>query len=83
VLTETVDSEWAQRLCDAAGHPIVSGPKPSPLFWFVPSKMFAEPVSIAQGSKTRQVPLFICRPSAVFDRIWATPADEAFHSLLD
>ena len=79
VLTETIDDEWAERLRSAANHVIVSGSKPSPLFWFTTSRLFTESRSIGNGSQ----PTYLEKPEIVFDRIWATPVDNTLHSLID
>ncbi len=66
-----------------AGHPAVCGVKPSPLFWFVPSTMFANPTAVRSGSLSRMLPLFLQQPEVIFQRMWATPVNDEFHSLLD
>ena len=83
VLVETLDSRWAETLRDAARHRVVSGPKPSPLFWFVPSGVFTKPIEVASGTGTRQVPLFLLKPEAMFRPMWATPVNNELQSLLD
>ncbi len=83
VLIETVDSRWAESLREAARHPVVSGQKPSALFWFVPSSMFARPVETEIGKRTRQLPLFLLKPDAMFASMWATPLSDDLQSLLD
>jgi hypothetical protein len=79
VLTETIDDEWAERLRQAANHITVSGPKPSPLFWFTTSRLFTEEVQRGQ----RLIPAHLERPDIVFRRIWASPVDDSLHSLID
>jgi hypothetical protein len=81
VLIETVDMYWADELREAARHPAVSGNKPSPLFWFTTSELFTKPQEIKEG--TRTVPLYLLRPDVVFKKIWASPVDDTFYSLLD
>ena len=49
VLIETITSSWAEELRQAANHFTVSGPKPSPLFWFTTSELFTKPVEITEG----------------------------------
>jgi hypothetical protein len=83
VLIETLDASWAERLRDAARHPAVSGNKPSPLFWFTPSELFTKPHQTKEYNRSRDVPLYLLRPEVIFDKIWASPADDTFHSLLD
>lgn len=79
VLTETIDDEWAERLRQAANHVTVSGPKPSPLFWFTTSRLFLEEVQAGARSLARH----LHEPGIVFRKIWATPVDDTLHSLLD
>jgi hypothetical protein len=79
VLTETIDDEWAERLRQAANHVTVSGPKPSPLFWFTTSRLFTDQV------QTGKTPLqaHLAKPDLVLRKIWASPVDDTLHSLLD
>lgn len=79
VLTETVDDEWAERLRQAANHVTVSGPKPSPLFWFTTSRLFTD----AAPAGNRLVPIHLQKPDIIFRKIWATPVNDTLHSLLD
>lgn len=74
VLTETVDDDWAEYLRQAANQVVVSGNKPSPLFWFTTSRLFT-------GEGTQ--PTYLARPDIIFARIWASPVDDTLHSLLD
>jgi len=76
VLTETLDDEWAEYLRSAADHPVVSGNKPSPLFWFTTSRLFTQ----ADESKK---PTYLMKPEIIFKSIWATPVDDTLHSLID
>jgi hypothetical protein len=78
VLTESMTSQWAQNLREAARHPIVS-PKPSPLFWFTTSELFTKPT--AAGKRT--VPLYLQQPEVIFKRIWANPTEERLFNLAD
>ncbi len=84
VLIESIDSSWADHLRTNARHPVVSGSKPSPLFWFTTSELFEAKVP---GSKKEQ-PLYLETPEVVFRSIWATPehgdaiAQEEFLSLI-
>lgn len=79
VLTETVDDDWAERLRQAANHVIVSGAKPSPLFWFTTSRLFTQPISTGTGKQ----PTYLAYPDVVFKNIWATPVNDTLHSLID
>jgi hypothetical protein len=83
VLIETIISDWADELRQAARHYAVSGPKPSPLFWFTTSEFFTKPVEIKQGERARQSPFYLSHPEIIFDRIWATPVDDTLYSILD
>ena len=86
VLIETLDAGWAEELRQAARHFTVSGEKLTPLFWFTTSELFTKQHEITEGKtvqRTRKVPQFLLRPEIVFDRIWATPVDNALHSLLE
>ncbi len=76
VLTETVDDEWAEYLRNAAAHPVVSGSKPSPLFWFTTSRLFT-------GDSDSKMPTYLAKPEIIFKKIWATPADDNLYSLFD
>src|SRR5207302_136810 len=71
VLTESIESNWAQTLRETAAHPIVS-PKPSPLFWFTSSEIFTRP--LANGKRPQ--PLYLEQPEWIFKRIWASPVDD-------
>lgn len=88
VLVESIDDHWTNSLRVSARHPIVSGSKPSPLFWFTPSNLIFEkliPVKVKGAEK--QIPIFLEKPELVFGKIWATPADNdeqpLFQSLID
>ena len=80
VLTETVDDEWAEHLRHSANHAIVSGNKPSPLFWFTTSRLFTDETASDKG---RNQPVYLARPEIVLKRIWASPVDDTLHSLID
>jgi hypothetical protein len=80
VLTETIDDEWAEALRLAANHVTVSGSKPSPLFWFTTSRLFVQESPIAGA---RALPTYLQQPDIVFRKIWASPVDDTFHSLID
>ncbi len=71
----------------AARHPIVSGNKPSPLFWFTTSDLFFEQlVKVTVKGAQKEIPMFLEKPELVFEKIWATPADSeewpVFQSLI-
>lgn len=83
VLIETTDGHWAETLRSAAQHPLVSGAKPSPLFWFTTSTLFTRQALQTDGIGKRATPLFLSKPEIVFERIWATPVDNTLYSLLD
>jgi hypothetical protein len=81
VLTETIDDEWAEGLRQAARSVTVSGAKPSPLFWFTTSRLFVEEVPAI--GKARALPTYLQQPDIAFRKIWASPVDDTFHSLID
>jgi hypothetical protein len=83
VLIETLDDDWAEHLRAAAGHPGVSGNKPSSLFWFTTSRLFNEQVEVREGNRTKLLPTFLLRPEIIFQQIWATPAQQQLFSLFD
>ena len=89
VLTETLDTKWAEALRLAAQHPVVSGPKPSELFWFTASEFFTKPVQkqlSGTSKRSRQVPYYLDNPDVIFQPLWFTPIDAAGsqpRSLLD
>jgi|GEM_PF-2905548 len=78
VLTETSDTNWAERLRIAARHQVVSGPKPSELFWFTSSEYFTKPIKkTSNGARpARQVENYLENPGIVFQRLWLTPVDD-------
>lgn len=82
VLIETLDKEWAEYLRQQARDSIVSGSKPSRLFWFTHSSHLIEPVSTS-GECSSRSPRHLLQPEVIFAPIWQTPADELRHSLLD
>jgi hypothetical protein len=82
VLTETIDDDWAEGLRQAANHVTVSGSKPSPLFWFTTSRLFVQEAPI-QGQSSRALPTYLRQPDILFRKIWASPVNDTFHSLLD
>ena len=83
VLTETVDDDWAEALRQAANHVTVSGPKPSPLFWFTTSRLFMQDAPTMEAERTRALPTYLKQPDIVFRKIWASPVDDTLHSLID
>jgi len=82
VLIETLDRAWAQRLREAARHSVVSGGKPSSLFWFTTSEVFTLPGTIQEGRQAKTVPRFLVRPEIIFNPIWISPVDNTRYSLL-
>ncbi len=89
VLVESIEDAWANSLRLASRHPIVSGNKPSPLFWFTTSDvLFERPVTVKIKSADREVPLYLEKPELVFAKIWATPESQEnqqleFQSLIE
>jgi hypothetical protein len=83
VLVETITAHWAESLREAARHPLVSGSKPSPLFWFTTSTLFTQGPNPEAEDLETEAHFFLDNPGIIFARIWATPADDQLHSLLD
>lgn len=84
VLVETTSDDWAERLRESAAHPVVSGPKPTPLFWFTTSRFFElglDKSKAAAYEKRRD--FFLSNPAIIFHGLWATPADAKLRSLAD
>ena len=76
VLVESLDDHWTNTLRTTANHPFVSGKKPSPLFWFTPSNLaFEKLMPVRVKGVEKQIPIFLEKPELVFEKIWATPAD--------
>lgn len=78
VVTETIDDEWADYLRFAANSFVVSGPKPSELFWFSTSRLFTQPMD-GPGSLATH----LGQPDIIFQPIWATPVDNRLRSLIE
>jgi Uri superfamily endonuclease len=89
VLIETLDTQWAEVLRQAAGHPIVSGHKASGLFWFTSSEFFAKRITRELPGTVKRVkhlPYFLEYPQVIFNKLWLTPLSRVGdqpHSLLD
>lgn len=84
VLVETEDSHWAMQLREAARHPVVSGNRPTPLFWFTTSELFTmEHETQEEGKGVRKGPKFLLQPAVVFEPVWASPVDDQLHSLVE
>jgi hypothetical protein len=76
VLIESIQDDWTNTLRMSMRHPIVSGAKPSPLFWFTTSDAaFERLVKKKIKSVEKEIPMYLERPELVFAKIWATPAD--------
>lgn len=69
VLVESIDSGWANHLRINARNKIVSGNKPSPLFWFTTSEVFERKIS----NDEKAPPVYLDTPEVIFRKIWATP----------
>jgi len=82
VLIETTKGTWAENLREAARHPMVSGPKPSPMFWFTTSELLTKPVEVKEGTRTRTIQRYLNEPDIILKRIWATPAEDKLISFL-
>ncbi len=73
VLVESIEAHWTDQLRQHSKHPIVSGKKPSPLFWFTTSDfLFEKKTTVKLNGVEKQIPLFLVKPELVFERIWAT-----------
>lgn len=88
VLIESIQDYWTNEIRLHARHPVVSGSKPSPLFWFTTSDLvFEQLVKVKIKSVEKEIPVFLEKPEIVFDKIWATPLDDDeqpdFQSLID
>lgn len=57
VLIESIESNWANHLRVNARHPLVSGGKPSPLFWFTTSELFEAKIP----GKRKDIPVYLIR----------------------
>jgi len=75
VLIETLDTDWAETLRQAAAHPAVSGPKASNLFWFTSSQYFTEQITAQQGGKPKQIPYYYQHPDVILSKLWFSPND--------
>ena len=61
-------------LRESSAHPIVSGPKPSPLFWFTTSRLFELGPDKAQHHLyEKRKDFFLAHPEIIFHGVWATP----------
>jgi hypothetical protein len=68
-------------------HPMVSGNKPSPRFWFTTSDViFVQPIKTRIKGVEKEISRYLDKPEIVFNKIWATPLhyeQPAFLSLVD
>jgi hypothetical protein len=88
VLIESIEDYWTNQLRLHARHPIVSGAKPSPLFWFTTSDLvFEQKTTVKIKGKEKEIPIFLEKPELIFAKIWASPLDDDeqpnFQSLID
>lgn len=83
VLIETITPRWAEELRKAAAHPLVSGSKPSPLFWFTTSTLFTHGPKKEPDDNDLSPKFFLDNPKIIFARVWANPSDDALYSLFD
>ena len=83
ILTETLDAHWADHLRRTAAHPLVSGSKPSPLFWFTTSQIFEKEYEVEKGKHTQRLPAFLVKPDLIFQKVWVSPVNDELVSLLD
>ncbi|MBK9156415.1 MAG: hypothetical protein IPM25_19775 [Chloracidobacterium sp.] len=76
VLVESIGDHRTNNLRISAQHPIVSGNKPSRLFWLTPSDtIFEKPLSVKIKGVQKELPVYLENPELVFGKIWATPPD--------
>jgi hypothetical protein len=57
---------------------VVSGPKPSELFWFTASQFFTRQVhkpTSPNSKRARKVPYYLENPNVIFNPLWFTPID--------
>jgi hypothetical protein len=87
VLVESIKDSWMNILRMSAGHPVVSGSKPSPLFWFTTADViFERPLKTKIKSVEKEIPLYLEKPELVLAKIWAMPDDHKgvnLQSLID
>jgi len=77
VLIESIEDHWTNQLRLHSRHPVVAGKKPSPLFWFTTSDLiFEQKITTRIKGAEKEIPLFLEKPEIVFEKIWATPADD-------
>jgi hypothetical protein len=77
VLVESIEDHWTNQLRLHARHPVVSGNKPSPLFWFTTSDLiFEQKITLRIKGAEKEIPVFLEKPKLVFEKIWATPLDD-------
>ena len=88
VLIESIQDYWTNQLRLHTRHPLVSGAKPSPLFWFTTADVvFEQNVKTEIKGAEKEIPAFLDKPELVFGKIWASPLDDDerpnFQSLID
>ncbi len=77
VLVESIQDHWTNQLRLHSRHPVVAGSKPSPLFWFTTSDLiFEQKTTIRIKGAEKEIAQFLEKPELVFEKIWATPADD-------
>jgi hypothetical protein len=77
VLVELTEDHWTNQFRLHTRHPIVSGSKPSPLFWFTTSDVvFERKATDTIKAKPKEVLIYLEKPELVFSKIWATPLDD-------
>jgi len=77
VLIESIEDHWTNQLRLHSRHPVVAGSKPSPLFWFTTSDLiFEQKTTIRIKGAEKEILQFLEKPELVFEKIWATPADD-------
>lgn len=76
VLIESIKGDWANHLRRGARHPLVSGSKPSPLFYFTTSEFFEQKKDQLIEGQKKEIDRFLDEPEMIFQRIWASPLDD-------
>ncbi len=80
VLVESIQDHWTNQLRLHSRHQVVAGKKPSPLFWFTTSDLvFEQKITTRIKGVEKEIPLYLEKPELVFEKIWATPADDDEH----
>ena len=83
VLVESINDSWTNSLRIGAKHPVVTGSRPSPLFWFTTSDVvFEQPIKVRIKGVEKEIPRYLEKPELVLSKIWATPLHDEGSELL-